>query len=164
MDGSEQHDRNALMAMCVVISNSRQALDDNDAGAAREILARGIGHLAARKQVWPYDPIPSRTAVRYGIEQAAEGLREAMAVLKEGDSQAARKAMDDVAATVLQTCSMDWWQGLSDADQRRWLQHADSEQPRNAYACYLNHEHERLNRALGRINAVGRELNRLADA
>jgi len=29
---------------------------------------------------------------------------------------------------------------------------------------YLNHEHDRLTRTLGRIEAVGKELNRLADA
>ena len=71
--------------------------------------------------------------------------------------------VDEVAATALQACSMDWWQGLSDADQWRWLQHADSDQPRNAYVCYLNHEHDRLTRTLGRIEAVGKELNRMAE-
>lgn len=164
MDGSEQHDRNALMGVCVTLESVREALDEGDVGAAREGLAKRIGILAGRMQVWPYDPIPSRTAVRYAIEQAAEGMREAMAALKDGGALAAQQAMDNVAATVLQACSMDWWQGLSDADQRRWLQHADSEQPRNAYVCYLNHEHDRLTRTLGRIEAVGKELNRLADA
>lgn len=163
MDGSEQHDRNALMAVCSTLESVREALDEGDASDARERLAKRIGLLAGRVQVWPYDPIPSRTAVRYAIEQAMEGLREAMEALKVGEAQAARQAMDGVAATVLQACSMDWWQGLSDEDQRRWAQHADSEQPRHAYACYLTHEHDRLLRTLCRIEAVGKEHNRLAD-
>lgn len=164
MDSSEQHDRNALMGVCATLVSVREALGAGDASDARERLAKRIGILAGRMQVWPYDPIPSRTAVRYAIEQAMEGLREAMGALKAGKAQVARQAMDGVAATVLQACSMDWWQGLSEEDQRQWAQHADSEQPRHAYACYLTHEHDRLLRALWRIEAVGKELNRLADA